>query len=151
MITQPRTVLLSILHQIAWISESEIAQPIREALGRRQAELSYENCVALIRLRISESLRTTIIIDALDECEKRNDLLDSLVKIHDDFKPKLRLLLTSQEHIAVDNKKWFPRCLKIKLPYHHIHWYYLLIGSKTIGSITFNSYNFLNIRLFIKV
>ena len=36
-------------------------------------------------------------------------------------------------------------------PYHYIHWYYTLINNKTISNITFNTYNFFNIRPFIKV
>jgi len=111
--TEPGTVLRSILRQIAWISDNEVAQPIRDALKRNPAIISDENCMELIKLRVSESARTTVIVNALDEYENRQELLMSLVEIHDGCKERLQLLLTSQEHVKVDSKKWFPGCLTI--------------------------------------
>lgn len=81
--SEPVQILRGLTHQLAWSpQDSVIANPIKVLWnnGRRSKEtkLSLNECCSMLHELTGRCQRTTIIIDALDECADPNDLLERL-------------------------------------------------------------------------
>ena len=98
----------SLLSQIAFSADSTSVMPAikdqYEADHRNSFtgnKLSLEACTELLIQAIQSSVRTIIIVDALDECDKPNELLRALRDITI-RSSGVNLFLSSQMHIVVD-------------------------------------------------
>jgi len=82
----PESILLNIVKQMSCLEPGEpILGPVRERYKQRDASgsLGLEECTDIIINLIKDRPLTTIVLDALDECdeEKRPDLLEALTEI----------------------------------------------------------------------
>ena len=82
-----------------------LLQPVRDLYGERKEEgfaagsLNSHECTALILEMTKDRLMTTIVIDALDECdpEKRDVLLEALSSIVTDSTGLVKLFISSRD------------------------------------------------------
>jgi hypothetical protein len=65
---------------------------------QRNLHLDISNLTKLLTTVLQQFDKSYICIDALDECDKRNELLSSLGKIISGF-PRLRIFLTGRPHV----------------------------------------------------
>jgi hypothetical protein len=106
---KPDEILRSILKQL---SCTTLHQPIREPVartykqrkeeadndGREPTKLMLKECVQLI-LALLETIRATIIIDALDECDpaRRHELLSALDRIREESTSLVKVFVSSRD------------------------------------------------------
>ncbi len=109
--TDPAVILRSLVRQLAWsLDGSSISPPVRTFYDMWRYErpdsgrLSLEECsgllTALISL-ISSYSNTTIILDALDECEKPYELLRALKTIANSSAGQIKLFVSSRLNVNV--------------------------------------------------
>ena len=109
----PNRVLRSLLRQLVWTSDNSIDENTADAMRGRKG-LPSTDCINLLVQQIKTTDRTTIIIDALDECEDFELLLEHLVDLSERCKPQLRLFLSSRDHIEVQRPSLFPGCRSLR-------------------------------------
>ncbi|CAG8345569.1 unnamed protein product [Penicillium salamii] len=105
----PKTVLRSLLRQLAWSNINLSVTPIikeryrqwQEDQGYGGRELLANDCVQLLTQLIASNHHTAIIIDALDECSDFDELLFHLEKIMSASQGKVKFLLSSRMHVPV--------------------------------------------------
>lgn len=105
--------LRALIRQLAIKPNSlSVADDVRYEYGKRRlhdpkdCRFSVKECEELLGKLIpcdAKKLRTTIIIDALDECEGDVGLLTSLKELLGSRRQTMRLLLSSQIHIPVED------------------------------------------------
>ena len=112
--TDPAVILRSLVRQLAWSSDgSSTSPPIRTFYDKWRYErpgsgrLSLEECSGLLTELISSYSNTssysstTIILDALDECEKPYELLRALKTIANSSTGKIKLFVSSRLNVKV--------------------------------------------------
>ena len=106
----PDTILRSLVRQLACLtSDGPILEPIRELYESRERNgfaagpLTLEESTALIIQLSQERPLTTIVIDALDECDlsSRGDLLDALSRILQDSCSLVKILVSSRANVDI--------------------------------------------------
>ncbi|KAJ5764963.1 hypothetical protein N7520_004522 [Penicillium odoratum] len=105
----PKTVLRSVLRQLAWSKTNLSVAPIvkeryrqwQQDQGYGGRELLTDDCIKLLTQLIASNYHTTIIIDALDECSDFDELLSNLEKIMSACQGKVKFLLSSRMHVPV--------------------------------------------------
>ncbi|CAG8946888.1 unnamed protein product [Penicillium salamii] len=105
----PKTVLRSLLRQLAWSNINLSVAPIiieryrqwQQDQGYGGRELLANDCVQLLTQLIASNHHTAIIIDALDECSDFDELLFHLEKIMSASQGKVKFLLSSRMHVPV--------------------------------------------------
>ncbi|KAJ5642154.1 hypothetical protein N7490_006154 [Penicillium lividum] len=117
----PKTVLRSLLRQLAWSKTNlSVASIIKERYRQWQQdqgcggrELLADDCIKLLTQLIASNYHTTIIIDALDECSDFDELLSNLEKIMSACQGKVKFLLSSRMHVPV--QEIFPANTRIEV------------------------------------
>ena len=106
----PDTILRSLVRQLACsTSDGPILEPVREIYKSREANgfaagpLTLEESSALIIQLSQDRPLTTIVIDALDECDlsSRGDLLDALSMILQDSRGLVKILVSSRADVDI--------------------------------------------------
>ena len=119
---QPVWILRSILAQLA-CPAADVAAPMlwtelynksKKSPDGDDKTLAVDECVTLLRRVISQGGGTVIVIDALDECEDPDKLLEYLKDVEDDNSGKTRLFFSSRMHVAVS--KTYESCLSVFTP-----------------------------------
>ena len=108
--TDPAVILRSLVRQLAWSSDgSSISPSIRSFYDRWRYErpdsgrLSLEECCELLKGLVSPKSNTTIILDALDECEKPFELLRALKKIAHSSTGQIKLFISGRLNVNPAN------------------------------------------------
>lgn len=118
----PDTILRSLVRQLACSpSDGPILEPVRalykyrEKIGFAAGPLTLEESTALIIKLSAGRPLTTIIIDALDECDlsSRGDLLDALSRILQASRGLVKILVSSRAN--ADIVCHFSDCLSIQI------------------------------------
>lgn len=117
----PKTVLRSLLRQLAWSIDSISIAPIvkeryreaQQARGYGGNELLADDCVELLTQLIPSHHHTKIIIDALDECSDFYELLSYLEEIASACQGKVKFLLSSRMNVPV--QQVFPESARIEV------------------------------------
>ena len=106
--TDPAVILRSLVRQLAWSSEGSSISPGVETFYERwryerpdSGRLSLGECSELLTEMISSYSNTTIIIDALDECEEPYELLRALKTIADSSTGHIKLFVSSRANVDV--------------------------------------------------
>lgn len=100
----PKSILRSLLHQLALKPKSGIPKILRDAYNKRYSTgmakngLDFDECHDLLVALIEQHPSITIVIDALDECDeqKRSALIQSLRRFVDDSLTSVRVLISSR-------------------------------------------------------
>ena len=104
--SDPEAILRSLVRQMSCLRPGDaLLQPVRESYDARKKEgfaagsLDSHECTALILKMTKDRLLTTIVIDALDECdpEKRDVLLEALSSIVTDSTGLVKLFISSRD------------------------------------------------------
>ena len=104
--SDPEAILRSLVRQMSCLRPGgALFQPVRESYDARKKEgfaagsLDSHECTALILEMTKDRLMTTIVIDALDECdsEKRDVLLEALSSIVTDSTGLVKLFISSRD------------------------------------------------------
>ena len=108
--TDPMVILRSIVRQLASsLDGSSILPPIRRVYDKLRYErpgsgcLSLEECSELLTELTSYHSKTTIILDALDECEKPYELLRALKRVAHSRTDQIKLFVSSRLNVRVDS------------------------------------------------
>ncbi|KAI5840807.1 hypothetical protein DFP73DRAFT_557932 [Morchella snyderi] len=105
LLNDPTEIIRSILRQLSCKGSGNVLQgPVVAAYVKSTTEkalddgLGIENCVNLIVTLINSNLHTTIVIDALDECdiESRHELFNGLRKILDESSSLVKIFISSR-------------------------------------------------------
>ena len=106
--TDPAVILRSLVRQLAWsLDGSSISPPVRTFYDKWRYErpdsgrLSLGECSGLITELISSYSKTTIILDALDECEKPYELLRAFRTIANSTTGHIKLFVSSRLNVDV--------------------------------------------------
>jgi len=122
-------ILRSIVRQLAWSpKDSQIEEFIEEAWKNRQSpetdKLSVGECKRFLLQLAGRCPSTTIIIDALDECDAPLELLTTLKELSFDLSEKkvsVKLFLSGRDGVLVPERwtekstKKLPKCLSINV------------------------------------
>lgn len=118
--TKTEDVIQAILRQVATDQfRTEIFSDVRDCHqaykdSGRDGRPSHDTCLDLLEAILAAGLRLRLIIDALDECENWEDLLDGLSRLQSSSGGmNLELLLASRHEVDVNN--YFPSCIIINL------------------------------------
>jgi len=113
--TLPLDVFRSFVAQLAWSTDgSSIAKSVKTAYGRRKdCQLSLDECSNLLVGLVERYKRTTIVVDALDECENSTSLLLHLKKLWDSVHGVIKFFFSSRKN--VDLPENFLPCEKLDL------------------------------------
>ena len=104
--SDPEAILRSLVRQMSCLRPGgALLQPVRESYDARIKEgfaagsLDSHECTALILEMTKNRLMTTIVIDALDECdpEKRDVLLEALSSIVTDSTGLVKIFISSRD------------------------------------------------------
>lgn len=104
--SNPEAILGSLVRQMSCLRPGgALLQPVLELYDARKKEgfaagsLSSDECTALILEMTKDRLMTTIVIDALDECDpdKRDVLLEALSRIVTDSTGLVKLFISSRD------------------------------------------------------
>ena len=104
--SNPEAILRSLVRQMSCLRPGgALLQPVRSLYDKRKKEgfaagsLNSDECTALILEMIKDRLMTTIVIDALDECDpdKRDVLLEALSKIVTDSTGLVKIFISSRD------------------------------------------------------
>ena len=118
----PDTILRSLVRQLACsTSDGPILEPVRELYKSREQNgfaagpLTLEESSGLIIQLSQDRPLTTIVIDALDECDlsSRGDLLDALSRILQDSCGLVKILISSRAD--ADIFCHFSECLSLRI------------------------------------
>lgn len=117
----PKTVLRSLLRQLAWSIDSISIAPIvkeryreaQQARGYGGNELLADDCVELLTQLIPSHHHTKIVIDTLDECSDFYELLSYLEEIASACQGKVKFLLSSRMNVPV--QQVFPESARIEV------------------------------------
>ena len=119
--TDPIVILRSIVRQLASsLDASSILPPIRTVYDKLRYErpvsgcLSLEECSELLRELTSYYSNTTIILDALDECEKPYELLRALKRVAHSRTDQIKLFVSSRLNVHVDSVMILHRKINIQ-------------------------------------
>lgn len=101
----PKSILRSLLHQLSSKPQDGIPKLLCDAYDKRYSTgmardgLDFDECRELIAVRLKDHPSTTIVIDALDECDeqKRSILLQSLRRFVDDSNTSVRVMISSRD------------------------------------------------------
>ena len=105
-LSDPEAILRSLVRQMSCLRPGgALLEPVRKVYGARKKDgfaagsLSSHECTALIVEMTKHRLMTTIVIDALDECdpEKRGILLEALSSIVTDSAGLVKLFVSSRD------------------------------------------------------
>ena len=106
--TDPAVILRSLVRQLAWsLDDSSISPPVRTFYDKWRYErpdsgrLSLGTCSGLLTELISSYSETTIILDALDECEKPYELLRALKTIASSGTGQTKLFVSSRLNVNI--------------------------------------------------
>ena len=106
--TDPVVILRSLVRQLAWsLDGSSISPSVRTFYDKWRYEkpgsghLSLEECSGLLTAMFSSYSNTTIILDALDECEKPYELLRALQTIANSTTSQIKLFVSSRLNVNV--------------------------------------------------
>lgn len=113
--TSPEDLFRSLVAQLAWsVDGSSIAESVKcEYENRKNRELLLDECRELLAGLIALYQQTTIVVDALDECEY-DRLLHSLMKMVSKSTPKpIKFFFSSRTNVTLP--KGFPTWEKLKL------------------------------------
>lgn len=121
-------ILRSIVRQLAWSpKDSQIEAFIKKAWEIRQSpetdKLSVDECKQFLLQLAGRCPSTTIIIDALDECDNSWELLKALKELSSrlsERKVPVKLFLSSRYEVNVDIKPTFPECLSINITSNNV-------------------------------
>jgi hypothetical protein len=121
--SEPNAILASIARQLSSLEPGKpLLKPTLDLYKKKEAEgfgfgsLQIEESCALIMRLIEQYPLTTIVIDALDECnpEKRRDLLKALEKILRESSTLVKIFVSSRDdHDIVLRLQYYPN-LEIK-------------------------------------
>ena len=119
--SSPKTVLQSLVRQLAWSTDDlSIAPTVKKRYqdshklqGYGQNELLTNDCIDLLVQLIASHRQTTIAIDALDECSDHYTLLSALERVSVLCKGRVKVLLSSRMHVPVNHT--FPQCHQIQV------------------------------------
>ncbi|KAF4625153.1 hypothetical protein G7Y89_g13014 [Cudoniella acicularis] len=116
--SEPKCILQSLVRQLAWSpQDSTIANPIKVAWnnGKRSKEdkLSLNDCSKILSELSTRCRRTTIILDALDECADPIELLQHLKSLSGKKNVTLSLFVSSRNEVEVS--KVLENCPTINL------------------------------------
>ena len=109
----PDTILASLVRQLACsTSDGPILEPVREIYKSREANgfaagpLTLEESSALIIQLSQDRPLTTVVIDALDECDlsSRGDLLDALFTILQASRSLVKILVSSRADVDIASR-----------------------------------------------
>ena len=104
--SDPEATLRSLVRQMSCLRPGgALLQPVRESYDARKKEgfaagsLSSDECTALILEMTKYRLMTTLVIDALDECDpdKRDVLLEALSRIVTDSTGLVKIFISSRD------------------------------------------------------
>ena len=104
--SNPEAILRSLVRQMSCLRPGgALLQPVRELYDARKKEgfaagsLGSDECTALILEMTKDRLMTTIVIDALDECDpdKRDVLLEALSRIVTDSTGLVKIFISSRD------------------------------------------------------
>ena len=104
--SNPEAILRSLVRQMSCLRPGgALLQPVRKLYDERKKEafaagsLNSDECIALVLEMIKDRLMTTIVIDALDECDpdKRDVLLEVLSKIVTDSTGLVKIFISSRD------------------------------------------------------
>ncbi|RPB14650.1 hypothetical protein P167DRAFT_604081 [Morchella conica CCBAS932] len=105
LLNDPTEIMRSILRQLSFkgpknsLQKPVVAEYEKSTAGKILDDgLGIEKCVSLIVTLIDSNLHTTIIIDALDECdiESRHELFDGLKEILDNTSSLVKIFISSR-------------------------------------------------------
>jgi len=104
--SEPKRIMQSLVRQLAWSpQDSTIANPIKVAWrdGKRSKEdtLSLTECSEILSNFAGRYRRTTIILDALDECSDPNGLLRILKDLSGKKNGTLTYFVSSRNEVNV--------------------------------------------------
>jgi ankyrin repeat domain-containing protein 50 len=114
--TSPEDVFRSLVAQLAWsVDGSSIAKSVKyEYENRKNRELSLDECRELLASLIALYQQTTVVVDALDECEYYDRLLRSLMKMALKRTPKaIKFFFSSRTNVTLP--EGFPTWEKLEL------------------------------------
>ena len=119
---RPTWILRSILAQLMCSPNNlevptrlmELYEPSRKIPDEHVVRLTADECVNMLREVISQAKETTVVIDALDECEDPDELLLSLKEVEEGNPRRTRLFLSSRMHVRVS--KIYESCVIISTP-----------------------------------
>ena len=104
--SDPEAILRSLVRQMSCLRPGDaLLQPVRKLYDARKKEgfatgpLGSDECTALILEMTKDRLMTTIVIDALDECDpdKRYVLLEALSRIVTDSTGLIKIFISSRD------------------------------------------------------
>ena len=81
---------------------------------RYEKKLISDKCVTMLRRVIAQAKETVIVIDALDECEDPDELLQCLKEVEEGNPCRTRLFLSSRMHMKVS--KIYESCVVVPTP-----------------------------------
>ena len=121
--TYSADVLRALLAQLSYGTDGDLVQPVRKwfelhtgvTFGKSRTlhtrllphlarKLSSKECVELLGEIIPQSMQTTFIIDAIDECRDEYELLNRLKDMHEQF-PNLKIFVSSR--MGIYTSYWF--------------------------------------------
>ena len=119
--TDPAVILRSLVRQLASSSDgSSLLSPVRTIYNRLRYErpgsgcLSLGECSELLTELTSCYSNLTIIVDALDECEKPYELLRALKRVGDSSTSQTKLFVSSRLNVNVASVMIFHRKIDIQ-------------------------------------
>ena len=89
----------------------EIYDSSRKSPDENVVRLTADECVITLRQVISQAKETTVVIDALDECEDPDELLLSLKEVEQGNPRRIRFFLSSRMHVRVS--KIYESCITV--------------------------------------
>ena len=104
--SDPEAILRSLVRQMSCLRPGgALLQPVRESYNARKEEgfaagsLDSHDCTALILEMTKDRLMTTVVIDALDECDpdKRDILLEALSRIVTESAGLVKIFISSRD------------------------------------------------------
>lgn len=110
-------VLRNLLSQLSWMNEGTSLAGSIQSLHKQadhssgRGKPNVKTCVELLITMLAQTKRATIIVDALDECEEPDELLESLSAVHSEAVCCLRIFLTGRMHVRPTVS--FPDCLNV--------------------------------------
>jgi len=121
--TEPLTVLRSILAQFACsdngIDVSEHIRPLYEMRDERMQDknprASAADCAQLLSKIIQERMSAIIVVDALDECTRPMELLESFSRIMSEVGSDANLHLLVSSRMDVEERTWMEEVLQPKI------------------------------------
>ena len=118
--TQPRVVLRSLIRQMSWSPEGpHLSGPFQYIYDKwrgdrpETADFSLDECSDLLQELIAQRLRTTIVVEAIDECTEPYTILRCLHGLTQNATDLLKLYVSTRS--CIDVSVIFSDCYRVNI------------------------------------